>query len=133
MNNGQLETLNHIFATPDNVTKYFEHTGLAGLFTSGAVANLVDYVFGVEAGLDSNARKNRSGLQMQNAVAKCFTAAGLDFDQQVQSIKIPPISQALGKDQKVFDFRLRSGQRVYLVEVNFYSTGGSKLNEAARS
>ena len=36
-------------------------------------------------------------------------------------------------DQKVFDFVIKDTKKTYLIEVNFYSGGGSKLNEVARS
>ena len=39
----------------------------------------------------------------------------------------------LGSDQKIFDFVIKVGGVTYLIEANFYSTGGSKLNEVARS
>lgn len=39
----------------------------------------------------------------------------------------------LGDDEKRFDFVVEASSKVYLIEVNFYSGGGSKLNEVARS
>ena len=39
----------------------------------------------------------------------------------------------LGSDQKIFDFVIRAGGITYLIETNFYGTGGSKLNEVARA
>ncbi|WP_336244381.1 DpnII family type II restriction endonuclease [Campylobacter sp. RM16192] len=39
----------------------------------------------------------------------------------------------LGSDQKRFDFVIKAGELTYLIETNFYNTGGSKLNEVARS
>lgn len=45
----------------------------------------------------------------------------------------PSISQVLGDDEKRFDFVIQTLQKTYLIEVNFYSGGGSKLNEVARS
>ena len=38
-----------------------------------------------------------------------------------------------GKAKKRFDFVVNKGGTVYAVETNFYSSGGSKLNETARS
>lgn len=38
-----------------------------------------------------------------------------------------------GKAKKRFDFVVKKGETVYAVETNFYSSGGSKLNETARS
>lgn len=64
--------LQSYFNCVDGVIKYIEGTGLSEVFSSGKINNLVDYVFGVEIGLDTNARKNRSGVQMANAVAAYF-------------------------------------------------------------
>ena len=38
-----------------------------------------------------------------------------------------------GKTEKRFDFVIRTATCVYAVETNFYGSGGSKLNETARS
>ena len=38
-----------------------------------------------------------------------------------------------GKTEKRFDFVIRTATCVYVVEANFYGSGGSKLNETARS
>lgn len=43
-------------------------TGLFDLMGNHLVNNLVDYVTGVETGLDSNGRKNRGGHLMENLV-----------------------------------------------------------------
>lgn len=95
--------------------------------------NLVDYVFGIETGLDTNARKNRSGHVMENTVANIFNNAGISFKQEVSSKEWPAITDVLGDDEKRFDFVVETSSKVYLIEVNFYSSGGSKLNEVARS
>ena len=34
---------------------------------------------------------------------------------------------------KRFDFVIKTDKQVYVIETNFYSSGGSKLNETARS
>lgn len=36
---------------------FLKETGLDEIFISGRVKDLVDYVFGVEVGMDTNARK----------------------------------------------------------------------------
>ncbi len=93
----------------------------------------MDYVFGVEVGLDSNARKNRGGHIMEGLVANILTANGIPFEQEVYYTEFPEIVRALGADNKRFDFVIRTPQKVYLIEANFYTGGGSKLNEVARS
>ena len=53
--------LESFFNDVDSICTYIEGTGLGDVFRSKKITNLVDYVFGVEVGLDTNARKNRSG------------------------------------------------------------------------
>jgi len=120
------------FKTPDRVIEFIQDTGLETVFKDRNIKNLVDYVFGVETGLDSNARKNRSGNIMENTIADIFTKNGIPFKMQINSNKFPPLS-VLGEDKKVFDFVVKTNSTTYLIEVNFYSGGGSKLNEVARS
>lgn len=38
-----------------------------------------------------------------------------------------------GKMEKRFDFVIKTDNQIYVIETNFYSSGGSKLNETARS
>ena len=112
---------------------FLTDTGLGAVLQNQQVKNLVDYVFGIETGLDTNARKNRSGHVMENTVANIFTNAGIPFRQEVYSREWPVITEVLGDDEKRFDFVVETPSKVYLIEVNFYSGGGSKLNEVARS
>ena len=39
----------------------------------------------------------------------------------------------MGTDVKRFDFVIKTKRKTYLIETNFYNSGGSKLNETARS
>lgn len=130
---GETIVLDQLFASVDGVMEYLETTGLADLFQQQKIQNLVDYVFGIETGLDSNARKNRSGHIMENHVAEILNRNGITYRQEVYSTEWPELQEALGEDEKRFDFIIPSPTKTYLVEVNFYSGGGSKLNEVARS
>ena len=120
------------FSDVEHIFEFIEKTGLAEVFVSKKITNLVDYVFGVEVGLDTNARKNRGGNIMAAAVAKKFTDAGVEFRTEVNSTEFPEIT-ALGADLKRFDFVIVTKDKTYLIETNYYNGGGSKLNETARS
>lgn len=124
--------LDTYFNDIDSVIKYIEGTGLADVFRSREIKNLVDYVFGVEVGLDTNARKNRSGKQMANAVAAYFKLSSIPFEEEVNSTEFEGL-KVLGKDKKRFDFVIKTKSKVFLIEINFYNGGGSKLNEVARA
>ncbi len=132
-NDGTMHSVHSLFNSVDGVMKFVEGTGLDKVLKNKEVKNLVDYVFGVETGLDTNARKNRSGEITETLIARIFANAGITYREQVSSKEFPSIAAVLGADQKVFDFVIKTTAKTYLIEVNFYSGGGSKLNEVARS
>ncbi len=121
-------------------TEFMRNTGLADLIGRRLVASLVDYVFGVEAGLDSNARKNRGGHLMEDLVETFLKEANLSPQKEVYAsaledaydLNLSSLSND-GKTEKRFDFVVETGQTVYAIETNFYAASGSKLNETARS
>lgn len=124
--------LKSYFTDIDGICNFIEATGLADVFVSNKITNLVDYVFGIEVGLDTNARKNRGGNIMANAVAKIFSDANVKFRTEVNSTDFSEIT-ALGADLKRFDFIIETPHKTYLIETNYYNRGGSKLNEVARA
>lgn len=130
---GQCVVLDKLFTSVDGVIEYLEGTGLADIFRQKKINDLVDYVFGIETGLDSNARKNRSGHVMEGMVSNIFNKNGIKYRQEVYSTEWPNLQDVLGDDEKRFDFVINTAHKTYLIEVNFYSGGGSKLNEVARS
>ena len=132
-NLGRCVVLDTLFNSVDGVMEFLENTGLAEIFQSKKINDLVDYVFGIETGLDTNARKNRSGHVMEDMVARIFEKNGIHYRQEVYSSEWPTITKVLGDDEKRFDFVIKTVAKTYLIEVNFYSGGGSKLNEVARS
>lgn len=129
---GDVVMLKSFFSSSTKVVEFLNDTGLAEIFNSRRIRNLVDYVFGIETGLDTNARKNRSGHIMESTVAKIFKDNNIQFRQEVYSSEFPELS-VLGVDEKRFDFFIKTKEKKYLIEVNFYSGGGSKLNEVARA
>lgn len=126
-------TISSLFHDVDGVMMFMDGTGLTKLLQSGHIKDLTDYVFGVETGLDSNARKNRSGHIMENLIESLFIDNNIPYEKEVYAREFSQISIALGRDEKRFDFVIRTPQTKYLIEVNFYSGGGSKLNEVARA
>ena len=123
---------------------FMRKTGLFSLISEHVINNLVDYVTGVEVGLDSNGRKNRGGHLMENLVEdylqKVGLVKGVDYFKEMYisdiekkwSIDLSNISNQ-GKAEKRFDFVVKKGATIYGIETNFYTGGGSKLNETARS
>lgn len=130
-----------------NVEQYknfMRKTGLFDMIANHLVNNLVDYALGIETGLDSNGRKNRGGHQMEELVEKYILAAGfkknVDYFKEMclkdieakWKIDLSALSNE-GKAEKRFDFVIKTNKMIYGIETNFYSSGGSKLNETARS
>ena len=130
--------------TAEQYADFMEKTGLFNLLETKIVNNLIDYVYGVEVGIDTNARKNRTGKTMENIVESYLKKAGLKFGEtyfkemnktEIESkfnLDLSKLSN-LSKTQKRFDFVISYNSQIYAIECNFYSSGGSKLNETARS
>jgi len=131
-NTGKITLLKSYFTSPKGVLEYICETGLAGVFKNKEISNLVDYVFGIEVGLDTNARKNRGGDNMSKAVSLLFDREEIYYKKEVNSTLFLDID-SLGVDVKRFDFVIKTRKKTYLIETNFYNTGGSKLNEVARA
>lgn len=132
------------YAHYERYSYFMEHTGLFDLLENHIINNLVDYATGVETGLDSNGRKNRGGHLMEDLVESFIKKAG--FVKGVNYFKEMYIHQITdkwgidlsaisnqGKMEKRFDFVVKTPTMVYGIETNFYGSGGSKLNETARS
>lgn len=123
---------------------FMRKTGLFDLIENHIVNNLVDYATGVETGLDSNGRKNRGGHLMEDLVESFIQKAGfvkgVNYFKEMYihqitdkwNIDLSAISNQ-GKMEKRFDFVVKTPTMIYGIETNFYGSGGSKLNETARS
>ena len=130
---GKPHLVHELLDSYEGVMTFLNETGLADVLKNKDIKSLVDYVFGVEAGLDTHARKNRSGDITELLLHRILTANGIEHRREVYSREFPAIKEALGTDEKRFDFVIKTKRCTYLIEVNFYSGGGTKLNEVARS
>lgn len=142
--NVDLYSFNFPKNTIDEYKTFLRETGLFDLLSNHIINNLFDYVTGVETGLDSNGRKNRGGHQMEDLVENYIKKAG--FKKNINYFKEMYISEVSakwnidlsavsnkGKMEKRWDFVIKTDNNIYLIETNFYGSGGSKLNETARS
>jgi type II restriction-modification system restriction subunit len=145
--------------TPQEYADFMQSTGLFEIMECHIINNLYDYIFGIEVGLDSNGRKNRGGHLMENLVESYLIQAGLkrceikgetfhafnpnEFNiyckelkasqaQELWGIDLSPITNN-GTVEKRFDFVVKTKNKLFGIETNFYSGGGSKLNETSRS
>lgn len=124
--------------------KFMRESGLFDLLQNHIINNLYDYVLGIEVGLDSNGRKNRGGHLMENLVESYIIKAGYEKDiNYFKEMYLKDIEKKWGLNlsamsgdntsTKRFDFVIKTDNQVYVIETNFYASGGSKLNETARS
>lgn len=128
----------------EQYSEFMEKTGLFRLLKEHIVNNLFDYVTGIETGLDSNGRKNRGGHLMEDLVESFIQNSGFEknndyfkemYISEIENkweIDLSAISN-VGKTKKRFDFVIKTDNQIYVIETNFYASGGSKLNETARS
>ena len=124
--------------------KFMKESGLFDLLQNHIINYLYDYILGIEVGLDSNGRKNRGGHLMENLVESYIIKAGYKKDvnyfkemylKDIENKWNLNLSEMSGHNTstKRFDFVIKTDKQVYVIETNFYSSGGSKLNETARS
>ena len=130
---GKPHLVHELLNSYKGVLKFLKETGVADVLQNKDVKNLVDYVFGVEAGLDTHARKNRSGDITELLLHRILSANGIEHRMEVSSHEFPKLQEALGTDEKWFDFMIKTKRCTYLIEVNYYNEGGSKLNEITRA
>jgi type II restriction enzyme len=123
----------------EDYATFLKASGLLELLSNRKIKNLVDYAIGIEVGLDSNSRKNRSGKIMEDIVEQFLKNANLEYYRQ---LKYSDIDEkfgtnlcSIGKATKKFDFVFKSkiDNKLVLMEVNCYGTSGSKPNETAKS
>lgn len=132
-----------VYSIPDYV-RFMRESGLFDLLQNHIINNLYDYALGIEVGLDSNGRKNRGGHLMEDLVESYIIEAGFKKNEtyfkemylkDIENKWNVDLSAMSGNNvsTKRFDFVIKKDNHIYVIETNFYSGGGSKLNETARS
>lgn len=143
--NKQLKYENYDFSikdpTEEDIEKYLhfvKESGLKDLIVSNKIKSLVDYMIGVEAGLDSNARKNRGGHSMEDIVEAFIkdicSKKGCQYLKEANAEKIKQvfnIDVPVDKSSRRYDYVVKVGEELIIFEVNFYGGGGSKLKSTA--
>ncbi|CRH90651.1 Type-2 restriction enzyme MboI [Chlamydia trachomatis] len=119
---------------------FMDKSGLLNFLQYQANRSLVDYVYGIEAGLDSNARKNRSGTTMEGILERHVAKIADDLDLKWKAQATAPfiklnwnIDVPVDKSERRFDVAIYSKKlhKVWLIETNYYGGGGSKLKAVA--
>lgn len=117
---------------------FAKKTGIEELFKTIKV--LHDYLIGVEVGLDTNARKNRSGNFMEKIIETELENAKnkIHFDVLPKKgfkniAKLHNIIVPNGLLNRTPDFTIKKGEKLISIEVNFYADSGSKPQEIVDS
>ena len=120
------------------IVLFSRECGLLKMLENENIKNLVDYCFGVEVGLDTNARKNRSGTAMENLIEVHIKSIcdnnGFDYLSQASRKSIKErfdLDVPVDRSDRQYDFAIKANKEIYLVEVNYYGGGGSKLKAVA--
>lgn len=118
--------------------QFCEQIGFFKFLEISSLSSFTDFVYGIETGLDSNARKNRSGTQMENVCEHLIKSIcleyGYDYISQATASKIKSqfdLNLSVDKTNRTIDFAINTGTQLFLIEVNFYGSGGSKLKATA--
>lgn len=112
-----------------DIVEFCEKAGILDLF--GEINDLYAYLLGMEVGLDSNARKNRSGKIFEQLVGlslkkKLRKLDGFKIKEEDNSLEI--------KRNKRSDFVIyKNDEPKIAFECNFYSSTGSKPIEVANA
>lgn len=128
----------------DDYCLFMRKTELFDLLQNHIFGNLYDYVLGIEVGMDTNGRKNRTGDVMEDIVESYLIKTGLIKNETYfkemtakeieKKFNLDLSSIGDNKTNKRFDFVFVGPDGVFFgCECNFYSGGGSKLSETARS
>jgi len=142
------ENKSHLFNPSEELTNeikndlltFFNESGLKEIFEDKDIKNLVDYCFGIEIGMDTNARKNRTGKSMELIVEKILQKFckenNLEYIPQATQSKIKTkwsFEMELDKTKRIFDFAIfnKSKNKIYIIETNYYSGSGSKVKSTA--
>jgi len=124
----------------EDLILFFNESGLRSIFQDKDIKNIVDYCFGVEVGMDTNARKNRTGQSMERIVEKIIQKFSeknnLEYISQATQKKIKEkwnFDIQLDKTNRIFDFAVfeKTKNKIFLIETNYYGGGGSKLKSTA--
>jgi type II restriction enzyme len=120
------------------IVEFFINSGLGELARDKKIKNFVDYATGVEVGIGSNGRKNRSGHQMEDVVGgyikQICEELKLDYLKEADARAIQKrwdITIEVDKSSRRLDYVINKQGQLFFIEVNFYSGGGSKLKSTA--
>ena len=122
----------------DEAITFLKNSGFLELLSNKNIKSIPDYFIGVEVGLDTNGRKNRGGTSMENIIDFFIDdICKRNNYQYISQATADKIYSQWGKNitvkesSKRIDFAINNGNELFLIETNFYGSGGSKLKSTA--
>lgn len=122
----------------DDAVLFLKRSGFLDLISDRCIKSIPDYFIGVEVGLDTHGRKNRSGTAMETLieffVSDICKRNNWEYIPQATAEKIKSKwskNITVKKSSKRIDFAINTPNKLYLIETNFYGAGGSKLKSTA--
>ena len=117
----------------EDLVLFSEKTGILELM--GEISDLYTYLIGVEVGLDTNARKNRSGSIFQELVGVILRRELNDNDILIkEEVVIKSLGVDIRRKDKRVDFVIYyKNEPLMVVECSFYNVTGSKPQEVAEA
>lgn len=121
----------------EDIIDFCNKAGILNLFFDFKINNLRDYLLGLEVGIDTNARKNRSGTAMEALISpildeikgiKVFKQKTFKYLKEKENIDIP--KKLLNRK---FDYVIIANTKRFNLEVNYYDGQGSKPQEIVDS
>ncbi len=125
-------------ADVDRIVHFAKGVGLLDLFANPKITNLIDYLVGVEVGMDTNARKNRSGQAMESILRPLVREIEQGNDNiavyeqktlsQLSDLVAEDIPSEIANRKLDFIIAIQEANSVKLinVETNYFGVSGSK-------
>ncbi len=126
---GEVVLLNSYFQTSEGIYEFMEGTGLATIIRNKQINNLVDYVFGLEVGLDKRLRGKRNSSNMANVLSYIFDGAKIFYKRNVPNTDFPQLINLILDTTYIFDFAIKTKKTVYLVETSYHDGGKLRKNK----
>lgn len=123
----------------DRYYYFFKKIGLVNFFENIVEKSIYDYCVGIQIGLDSHARKNRSGNSFEKLCFEVIEDIAKKHNylllEQTKFSELSKYGLQLSPEvaNRICDFILVNNKKAFNIEVNYYNDGGSKPEEIVDS
>ena len=135
--NNEIYKLNEFLNSSKSIITFLELTGLNKLILEGKIKNFVDFLTGIEVGLDTNARKNRIGTKNEKEIDQIITKAFSKYQYITidRQLILEEFQNTNLLNNKKIDFIITNqlNNKKVIIETSYYNSSGSKIIETAKS